>query len=171
MLPYISPEETYRRLQADEIRLVDIRDIPEFAEIFITGSLLAPLPVVQHQRIHDPGAPEKPVVFTCRTGRRTEAAAQHLHGLADKAYQMRGGIVAWEKAGLPVQHAAALPISMMRQIQICAGALVLIGVVGGTAWSPLLWLAGFVGAGLFFAGVSGFCGLALLLARMPWNKV
>lgn len=36
------------------------------------------------------------------------------------------------------------------------------------AWILLIW---FVGAGLVFAGVSGFCGMARLLALMPWNKV
>jgi hypothetical protein len=28
-----------------------------------------------------------------------------------------------------------------------------------------------VGAGLTFAGISGFCGMARLLAVMPWNRV
>jgi len=30
------------------------------------------------------------------------------------------------------------------------------------------WALG--GAGLVFAGVSGFCGMAVLLAKMPWNQ-
>jgi hypothetical protein len=34
-----------------------------------------------------------------------------------------------------------------------------------------IWLSGFVGAGLIFAGISGFCGMARLLAAMPWNRV
>lgn len=171
MLPYISPEETWRKLQAGEIRLVDIRDVQEFAEVAIPGSLLAPLPVTALQPLKDADAPEKPVVFTCRSGRRTENAAARLQGLVQEGYQLRGGIMAWEKAGLPVVRTAKLPMPINRQIQICAGALVLVGVVGSTSWSPLLWLAGFVGAGLFFAGVSGFCGLGILLSHAPWNKV
>lgn len=170
MLPYISPEETWQKLQAGEIRLVDIRDVAEFAEVAIPGALLAPLPVVPLQPLKDKDAPEKPVVFTCRSGRRTENAAAVLQGLVAEGYQLQGGIMAWEKAGLPVLRTAKMPISIMRQIQVCAGALVLIGVVGSTAWSPLLWLAGFVGAGLFFAGVSGFCGMGILLSHAPWNK-
>jgi hypothetical protein len=31
-------------------------------------------------------------------------------------------------------------------------------------------LSAFVGAGLVFAGITDFCGMGLLLARMPWNK-
>lgn len=59
----------------------------------------------------------------------------------------------------------------MRQVQITAGSLVLLGLTLATfvapAWILLSW---FAGAGLVFAGFSGFCGLALLLARLPWNR-
>jgi len=33
-----------------------------------------------------------------------------------------------------------------------------------------LGLTGFIGAGLIFAGVTDFCGMAMLLAKMPWNR-
>jgi hypothetical protein len=32
-------------------------------------------------------------------------------------------------------------------------------------------IAAFVGAGLIFSGVTDTCGMGLLLARMPWNRV
>ena len=55
---------------------------------------------------------------------------------------------------------------------VTAGSLVLIGVVLSQVVAPgWIWLSGFVGAGLVFAGVSGFCGMARLLAVMPWNRV
>ncbi|MFM8604097.1 MAG: DUF2892 domain-containing protein [Cyanobium sp.] len=64
------------------------------------------------------------------------------------------------------------PLPLMRQVQIAAGSLVLLGLILSNtvapAWILLSW---FVGAGLVFAGVSGFCGMARLLAVMPWNKV
>jgi len=45
------------------------------------------------------------------------------------------------------------------------------GFVLGISVSPWFHLlSGFVGAGLMFAGISGFCGLARLLVRMPWNR-
>jgi rhodanese-related sulfurtransferase len=60
----------------------------------------------------------------------------------------------------------------MRQVQIAAGSLVLLGLIlsqlVAPAWILLTW---FVGAGLTFAGISGFCGMARLLALMPWNRV
>ena len=48
--------------------------------------------------------------------------------------------------------------------------LVLIGVIGSAFWHPFFWLSAFVGAGLVFAGISGFCGLGVLLSHMPWNR-
>ena len=59
----------------------------------------------------------------------------------------------------------------MRQVQIVAGSLIVLGVVLGYAvHAGFFLLAGFVGAGLVFAGVTGFCGMAVLLMKMPWNK-
>ena len=59
----------------------------------------------------------------------------------------------------------------MRQVQIAAGSLVLLGVLLGAFVAPAFYaLSGFVGAGLLFAGASGFCGMARLLAAMPWNR-
>lgn len=59
----------------------------------------------------------------------------------------------------------------MRQVQIAAGGLILIGVVLGYAVnSSFFLLSGFVGVGLMFAGISGFCGMARLLDKMPWNQ-
>jgi hypothetical protein len=35
----------------------------------------------------------------------------------------------------------------------------------------LIGLSAFVGAGLVFAGITDTCGMGLLLARMPWNRL
>ena len=82
-----------------------------------------------------------------------------------------GGIAAWKAAGLPVLRDHRKPIEMMRQVQIVAGILVLIGVgLGATVDPKFFALSGFVGAGLVFAGATGTCGMARLLALAPWNK-
>ena len=61
---------------------------------------------------------------------------------------------------------------MQRQVQIGAGSLVLIGALLGLTVSPWFFAVPlFVGAGLMFAGITGFCGMALLLQRAPWNQV
>lgn len=59
----------------------------------------------------------------------------------------------------------------MRQVQITTGLLILTGVVLGWFVNPAFYaLSAFVGAGLTFAGATGWCGMAMLLKAMPWNR-
>ncbi len=54
--------------------------------------------------------------------------------------------------------------------QIAAGGLTLLGVIlGYTVHGGFFLISGFVGAGLMLAGMTGFCGMARLLEKMPWN--
>lgn len=171
MLPLISPAQALNMVKAGEARLVDIRESGEYANEYVPGSRLVPLSIAKSYPVKDADAPAKPVIYFCRSGKRTQDNAALLASLAEgeAAYQVEGGIVAWKQAGLPVEQGrAAFP--MFRQIQIAAGLLVLLGIFGSALWHPMYWLSAFVGAGLVFAGVTGFCGMAKILARMPWNK-
>ncbi len=71
-----------------------------------------------------------------------------------------------------MRRLANAPLPLMRQVQIAAGSLLLLGLILSNlvapAWILLTW---FVAAGLVFAAVSGFCGMAQLLALMPWNRL
>jgi rhodanese-related sulfurtransferase len=86
-------------------------------------------------------------------------------------YVLDGGMDAWKRSGLPTVIDASQPMELSRQVHIAAGLLVLLGVILGTVVSPWFYiLSGFVGAGLVFAGLSGFCGMARLLMKAPWNR-
>ena len=62
-------------------------------------------------------------------------------------------------------------ISLERQVRIAAGSFVFTGVLlAHFVDSHFIWLSAFVGAGLVFAGITDFCGMGLLLAKLPWNK-
>ena len=83
---------------------------------------------------------------------------------------LQGGTQAWEKHALPM-HRGQNPISLERQVQITIGALLILKVVFGFAISELFFVGGaLIGAGLIISGVTRWCGLARLLARMPWNR-
>jgi rhodanese-related sulfurtransferase len=103
---------------------------------------------------------------------RTGANAARLAApVAGDAFVLAGGVDAWAAAGLTVAEDRRAPLEMVRQVQIAAGTLVLAGVLLGWLVAPGFFaLAGLVGAGLVFAGISGFCGMARLLARLPWNR-
>lgn len=83
---------------------------------------------------------------------------------------LEGGIDGWKAAGLPVTEDKSQPLPLMRQVQIAAGGLTLLGVIlGYTVHGGFFLISGFVGAGLMLAGMTGFCGMARLLEKMPWN--
>jgi rhodanese-related sulfurtransferase len=165
----ISAHDLADQLAEQRVKVIDVREPMEYAGGHIAGSLNVPL-----SRITKADLPRGPLVLVCHSGNRSaQALAQllqqgHPHPLAD----LEGGIPAWQQAGLPLSRARHAPLPLMRQVQIAAGSLVLVGLilsnVVAPAWILLTW---FVGAGLVFAGVSGFCGMARLLALMPWNKV
>ena len=88
-----------------------------------------------------------------------------------KIYNIEGGLIAWKEAGLPLVQSNSTTISLFRQVQIIIGFLILSLVIIGFQGIPVLFaVAGLLGGALFFAGISGWCGLALLLSKMPWNK-
>jgi len=67
--------------------------------------------------------------------------------------------------------AAGGRLSLLRQAQLVAGGLTLAGVLLGTFVAPgFHLLSGIVGLGLLHAGLSGRCGMASLLGRLPFNR-
>lgn len=170
MLHPLSPQQVRERLDVGRAILVDIREADEFARSHITGAQSQPLST--WEMAHLSVDPDADVIFTCRSGMRTAGACDRLAArIRGDAFVLNGGLDAWAKAGLPVENDADAPMEIMRQVQIAAGSLVLIGVILGFLVTPVWFaLAGFVGAGLTFAGVSGFCGMARLLMLAPWNR-
>jgi rhodanese-related sulfurtransferase len=167
MMKTISPTEA-ARLVRDGATLVDIRGKDEHLRERIADAVHCPLEAIAEA---DLGGGT--LVFHCRSGNRTAVHAEKLRakGKADGVYVVEGGIDAWRAAGLPTVKDAGQPIELNRQVQIGAGGLALAGTLLGLAVSP--WFFGipaFVGAGLLFAGTTGFCGMARLLILAPWNR-
>lgn len=170
MTPRLLPPHAASALLDQGALLVDIRDADEHARERIPGARHIPL-----ARLADAGplaAPGTSIVFHCRSGNRTRMHAQALAAQAPgDACILEGGLDAWKRAGLPVVRDRSQPLELQRQVQIVAGTLVVLGVVLGVTISPWFHLlSGLVGGGLVFAGLSGFCGLARVLARLPWNR-
>jgi rhodanese-related sulfurtransferase len=165
----IHPESARRLIDSDAAVLVDIREPLERARERIPGSVAMPLSSFEAQSERLRG---RVVVFHCKSGGRTRSNAVRLAAAeCREAYVLEGGLDAWKRAGLPVDVDRAAPIDLQRQVMIAAGALVVLSVAGALSLSPwLIGIAAFVGAGLMFAGVTGFCGLARVLALMPWNR-
>jgi rhodanese-related sulfurtransferase len=169
-LKNISPKDA-ADLVSEGAVLIDVRDMDEHARERIPGARHHALGRIDVETPVRPG--DDILVFHCRFGTRTAGHAVRLAAAAQncEAYILEGGLDAWKKAGLPVTRDRHQPIELMRQVQIAAGMLILVGVLLGAFVAPVFYaLSGFVGAGLLFAGVTGFCGMARLLAVMPWNR-
>ena len=168
----ISPQRAAELMRQGAV-LVDIRERDEHLREKISGARHHAVSVLD--RDHPARAGDEVLIFHCKSGARTRQNAERIaSGMPDsvESYILDGGIDAWRKAGLPVAIDRRQPIPTMRQVQIVAGSLVLLGVVLGATVAPAFYaLSGFVGAGLVFAGVSGFCGMERILALMPWNRV
>lgn len=169
LLP-LPPADVRARIPAGRAVLIDIREADEFARSHISGAQSQPLS--RWEQAHIQIAPDADVIFTCRSGMRTHGACDRLAArVAGQAFVLDGGLDGWARAGLPLETDAHAPLEIMRQVQIAAGLLVLSGVLLGWLVAPAWFaLAAFVGAGLTFAGATGFCGMARLLMLAPWNR-
>ncbi len=165
----LSAHDLADQLAAGAVTVIDVREPMEHAGGHIAGSLNIPL-----ARLDQADLPQGPLVLVCQSGNRSARGVQILRqrGGAQPVTDLENGLPSWQQAGLPLRRLKNAPLPLMRQVQITAGSLVLLGLILShtlaPAWILLTW---FVGAGLVFAGVSGFCGMARLLARMPWNRV
>ena len=167
----ISPAELQNLLVANpDLPLLDVRTPVEFSEVHVPQARNVPLDELR------PGTltlrKDEPVYLLCRTSNRaTKAAEKFAKEGFTQPIVIEGGTLAWVAANLPVVRSIGKVISLERQVRIVAGSLVFLGVVlGWFVHRAFYGVAGFVGAGLVFAGITDFCGMGLLLAKMPWNK-
>lgn len=166
----ITAKDFIQASKNQDVTLIDVRNSDEYLNKHIPGAKNIPLNDIQNQISHLPQHQDFYVI--CQSGRRSGQACDILNKMGvDNAISIEGGILAYEKAGGQTECGTKV-IPIMRQVQISAGFLVLLGVILSILIHPaFLFLSGFVGAGLMFAGITGTCGMALLLEKMPWNKV
>lgn len=170
----IDPRDAQAALARGECVLVDVREADEHARERIAGSVLLPLSALTPKQVTALGANR--VVIHCKSGRRGADAVARCAGLADAGIavvNVRGGIEAWKAAGLPTVVDTRRPrLSVMQQTQIVIGTFVFAGTALGFFVHPgFLAIPAFMGAGLVFAGSTGFCGMAVLLGKLPWNRM
>jgi len=166
----ITSNELKKLMDRGEVLLLDVREPAEYRAECINGSCLIPLGELSVEKL-----PSKlgPIVIHCRSGKRSEEACRRLLA-QDPSVDVRslhGAIIAWKEEGSEVKNLGCKLLPLDRQTQVVAGGLVLTGVILGVLVNRWFYLlSGFVGLGLIFAGLSGWCGMAKLLAKLPWNK-
>ncbi|WP_432800278.1 rhodanese-like domain-containing protein [Poriferisphaera sp. WC338] len=168
----INAKDSFAALSAGkDIILIDVRMPGEYEGIHAQGAILEPLDKLNAAQIKK-AYTGKTIHVICQSGARAKKACDKL--VADgmeNIVLVEGGTDAWVEANLPVVKGERKVISLMRQVQIAAGSLIVLGILLWAFVNPWgLVLSGFVGCGLIFAGLTDTCGMAIILAKMPWNK-
>ena len=177
MTENISPQELLNRFQNNKsIRIIDVRTPGEFGTLHVQSAENIPLDRLDPASLALSPGTDGFLYFICQSGGRSKKACDAMSAAGfNKVLNIEGGTVACETAGLPVVRGRKA-ISLERQVRISAGSLVFAGVLlaafGGINELRLagLCLAGFIGAGLVFAGITDTCGMGMVIAKMPWNQ-
>jgi rhodanese-related sulfurtransferase len=164
----VRPSDAFSQ-QASHLFL-DVRTPAEYEEVHIDGAVLHPLSDLNSEHVKSLISGKAGCIVVCGSGGRAGRACEQLLSSGLSAISvLEGGVKGWIAAGLPVVRGKKT-ISLERQVRIAAGALVFTGSVLGYFVNPsFIALSAFVGAGLVFAGVTDTCGMAMVLAKMPWN--
>ncbi len=171
----ISPKELYEKMQAGlGIVLIDVRTPGEYREMHASGARNIPLDTLEPVKLlEELGTKDATVYMICRSGGRAAQACERITAAGwTNVCNVLGGTLAWEMAGLPVDRNDKVTMSLERQVRIITGLLVLVGSLLGFFVHPY-WIAlpSIVGGGLVLAGLTNTCGMGVLLAAMPWNRL
>lgn len=170
MIKQTSVKEINEMLEnGGECQVIDVREFAEFDAEKIHRAKLVPLSNFEKQIGEIDRT--KPIYLMCRSGNRARQAAEKLSkkGFTD-VHVIEGGMTAWAGASLPVIKGESKVWSLERQVRFAAGSLVILGILLSIIHPYFVALSAFVGAGLVFAAVTDTCGMAMILAKMPWNQ-
>ncbi|MAX24979.1 MAG: sulfurtransferase [Phycisphaeraceae bacterium] len=174
-LSLISPTEFNLLSQNQKTVLLDVRTPVEYAQVHAQKAVLEPLDQLDPQKAASRhGFSKQDAVYViCKSGGRAKTAGQKFIDAGfEKVISVEGGTDAWVAANLPVVRSASRTLPLQQQVFIVVSIMILSGVLLGHFVHPAwLLLAGFAGCGLLFAGLTGYCGMAMMLAKMPWNQV
>jgi len=99
----IEPQEAFRRVKAGAL-LIDVRQPSELSSGRLPKAVNVPLPALEAYA--DEIDRSTPVMLVCRSGSRSRKGAKRLAALGfSDVSNVRGGITAWGRAGLPLKGA------------------------------------------------------------------
>lgn len=99
----ITVTEAHRRFHGGEAVLLDVREADEYAAGHAPGAVRQTLAAVVAGAGLPDEAKDRPLLVICRSGNRSQRAAELLTARGAEALNVTGGMRAWAAAGLPVQ--------------------------------------------------------------------
>lgn len=167
----ITPVELRHLMSNDaDVHLIDVRTSAEFEAAHIPGSYHVPLDTLSEHREEIKRHLTQPVVLICQSGNRAGQASEQLAAAGmENVRVLDGGVGHWTMIGGDI-NAASHKWGLERQVRLVAGSIVLLSVIASFFVRPFAIVAGFIGAGLTFSAVTNTCGMAMVLAKLPYNK-
>lgn len=167
----VAPDELVRmRAEDPAVHVIDVRTPGEFETGHIEGSYNVPLDLLG-EHVRDIAALDHNVVLVCQSGARATKALEQLVAAGKSNLRLlEGGMAAWSASGQRVARTNAARWPMDRQVRLAAGSIVLASVVASLRFPPARFVAGFIGGGLTFSAVTNTCGMAMMLAKLPYNR-
>ncbi|MGH3309002.1 MAG: rhodanese-like domain-containing protein [Streptomyces sp.] len=161
------------RPRLDRLTVVDVRTPGEYGSGHIPGGVNIPL-----DRLGDAlpalrsAAGRGDLAVVCASGARSRSACEQLAAAGVPAVSLDGGTAAWREGGHALDRSAGARTvwPMERQVRLTAGSLVLLGLLLDLLVPGFRLLAAFIGAGLVFSALSNTCGMAAVLAKLPYNR-
>jgi rhodanese-related sulfurtransferase len=165
----ISPLELNNLISDNKAIIIDVREPFEHFSCKIQNSILIPSSSFDEAKIPAP-TEGKSIVFHCKSGRRS---AMVLNKVKNKNYlNLDGGIDAWKNANLAVEQSEKKHLPLDRQVQLTIGLILILSFLCSYFIGvKFIFISLFIGLGLTFAALTGICGLAMIIAKAPWNKV
>jgi rhodanese-related sulfurtransferase len=102
-VPEIEAVDLKTRLdQREHVQLIDVRSVGEYAAGHIAGTINVPINQLRSALPALALDPQRPVVAICQTAHRSPPAVRVLKQAGFEARQLRGGMIAWNRAKFPV---------------------------------------------------------------------
>ena len=102
-IPSVGPEQAAERLRNREAIVVDVRQRGEWRAGRIRGAVHVPLQDLSSRIDRMPR--DRTLITVCHSGHRSAAAARALKRAGYEVENLRGGMMHWARAGLPLEPA------------------------------------------------------------------
>jgi len=173
----ISPQQLHEAKRRGQYApVLDVRSAAEYRAGHIPGAQLISIDTLSADALayafkRPSLGHEETLYISCHTGPRALQAAERLEQAGyTNLTLIEGGTQRWQQLGLPVERCGRA-LSLERQVQIAIGSLLMLKVFLGFSVHELFFaLTAMIGIGLIVAGTTRWCGMARLIAHLPWNR-
>lgn len=101
----IDPQGATDLINREEAVVIDVRPVADFTQGHILHALNLPLNGFKNQIQQLKKHKDRPIIVSCRSGSQSNQACAQLRKEGfEKVYNLRGGILAWQSANLPVSR-------------------------------------------------------------------